>query len=909
MSGTLIAYQGLLAQSVVFRRARGFAATLSRVVLPVASFPEGFDFSVPEFDELRSEPDVVLPDTAAIREGRSVTKALPKRLNFGGTLALVEYQGSRDWRLVIHPLYVVRVDMIRSADGGAPAMVKVTLADERMLWSRGFLRRWRFNAQRPDGEVDKTSVKPDGTLYNRREVTAQLLASLPRSPALSASPGEWTTDNEAQEFPPFSASVAALGDVVRELDLAAPCLRLDGTVALHRRGEGRVGYAPQGQGENAKDLPASLLLDKDGTGQGYSAEAAYPDDYVIVTGAPSPRIATVALDHCDPVLVHLNTVRVLNEELLREMLGAEFLETLPKREDGSVSAMDWLRKFVLMPPQVQDSTKLPKIVVKILREQAWRLWRIPGVEVEVGGQEGEFLTAASLGDGEQPGSDNGLNTEPGPNAHLLPLLPRAETTSGKRDPVTVEIFRFTLASRAMRGSRAEVELAEAIRELQSLKNEIIANANATGSTDPFGIAVKWNSGVIGGDRAFIRASLFVGFSRATARLLSYTSIGELTAMMETVRLINNITDFSAGYGKLYEDATVKQLTAENKLGGPGRLEIFKLAKEAVAFEREVNEQFSTFFIDFGVAVEGAALSAKMQGGRKKFSAEAEKILLDVQRRREQFARFGEVGGDATRLISDQVAYFVRNETPDPNAPAVDEPGTDEVRRTRTIRSVDTGARVYSAELGIVQTSVLAGHVEKEGVPSPSATKFVPMPVRVIFGSKLKPSVPGPNVVPLPFPFGLPAPFQVAQNYVPSSLSDAEGYFVRAYRRKGVGLAEEIPLDQVPAGEGVVVRRPEMQELVPMVGEGNGAELEQKAEKIAAERFRPYRKVEGRTHVVARPWPVQCDGVVASVEVRSGPEGTGFETSILTGGDRVGHAAGGASRWRPHNPPPGAGPAS
>lgn len=882
MSGTLIAYQGFLAQSVIFRRARGFAATLSQVILPVSSFPDGFDFTPPATHEEFNAgfPDVILPDTAAIREGRPVVKPLAKRLAFAGTLAMVEYQGSQDWRVVVHPLYVVRVETVRSADGGAPSMVKLILADERLFWARGYLKRWRWNVKLPNGQFDKTTLDARGKPLSLTRIAWDVTGQFP-SAGEEEVPPEWDHETPEKQFPAYSSMVAALGDLVTEHDLAAPCLRLGGNVALYRRGEGRVGYAADPRSPNSKLFPAGVLLDKDGTGQGYTAEAAYPDTYVLVTGAPTPTIATVALDHCEPVLVHNNTVRVLNEELLREVLGKEFLEGLPKRENGEPSAMEWLKKFILMPPNVQDSTRLPKAVVQLLREQAWRLWRIPGVEVEVG--EGDER-----------------NTEPGPNAHLLPLLARAETRNGQREPIAVEIYRFTVASRAMLGDHPSIKLSNAMQELQDLKAQAIAIANQKGEEDPFGVNVEWNTGAIAGNRPYIRAALFVGFSRATARILSLTSIGELHALMETARLIGRLEALESNLARLYKNATIRQLEAEEELGGRGRLDIFTLAEEAVAFERKVNEEFGGVF-DVGTAVEGAALSARMASGRRVFNQKAEQVLRTVQQKREERRRFEAINGDPSRLLKDQIASFVRNETVDPNAPAVDELGTDEIRRTRTIRSVDVGARVYSAELGIVQTSVLAGHVEEEGVPTPSATRFRPMPVRVIFGAKLKPKVPGPNYVPVPFALGLPAAFQIADNFVPEVLSDQEGYFARAYKRTAAGTAEPVPVDD-PAVQpnATVIRRPTMGELIPMVGEGNRAELEAEAEKIAKERFLARPKVEGRTHVLARPWPVQCDGVVASVEIRS--DGTGFETSILTGGDAVRHALG-ATRIRPRNPVP------
>ena len=193
------------------------------------------------------------------------------------------------------------------------------------------------------------------------------------------------------------------------------------------------------------------------------------------------------------------------------------------------------------------------------------------------------------------------------------------------------------------------------------------------------------------------------------------------------------------------------------------------------------------------------------------------------------------------------------------------------------RTRDHGARVYSAELGIFEVSSLPGHITPAGSPEPACTELVPMPVAVTFGAVVRPK-PGD---------GHRTGARIDRL---GDLADEVTWFVRCFKR-GSDVGDAIPLPSiraVPPGEGTVIPIPE-NELVPIHGEGNTKALEEAALELARERFRVKPRVESASYVVARPWPVNCDGVVRGIEIVMRPGGKGFETRISVGGgtwDRV-----------------------
>lgn len=863
--GTLITYQGHRCQSVRFRRSRGFEADQSIVVLPVAAFPDAFSYVDPTPGELAGEIPREGPQSAeeAAEWLGKPPERLPSTLRFAGTLVIADLSDEVPEHrapVVVHPLFVQRIERLRTSPRGLVSMVQVTLVDERYFWGgRGYLHRWSFNRRRGDGTLALDSVQANGEPFSLTSIAGQVVSCLFRAPQLAAAPAAWSSLTGERSFTRLAPAVLALGELVRQGKVEAPCLRLDGTVALHKHGEGMVGYAPDGKGPNAQPFPPQVRVSRRGTAQGYSLEPTHPDDYLIVAGRE--RIASVELDEWQPVLIL--PARVRRAFVERSQPGEEALDfdgervyaltdELVKKLTRGIFGLDGLRRWILQPPAWQNATGLEASVAAILREQAWRYWRCPEVEVEtdpdaaptqVTRERERVEGGESTPTGAAPARDGvGRPTKPGPNAHLLPLLARAETSGdGHRWPVTVETYRFHTTHRAMRDSREFEGLSRSRKILAQMKNEIRAAAARAGEPDPFdGRTVR--SGFRG-----------PGTPTATGLPINWEQSGlsheAVQSKLTQIKQIEKIREVVGSLGDDYEKRLVEQWKAEDALNGTSQVEAYEVAKISREFERAVQE----------LGLDSRSNDPRVVDLRNNAQRQVEEILRRVAQKREQQEQLKKSGLNPRDFQDRQYAQFVRN----------------------LDREIDPRATVYSDRLGIVRTSTLAGWVEEEGVRSQEFTRFVPKPVRVTFGATMRPRTDRP------MQSATAERGTVAR--VPSALSDEVTWFTRAFRRTPGGY-EPVPPDAVPTGEGTVIPL-ERHELIPLIGAGNVGELEQIADELAQERLRVSPRVEGETVVLARAWPVQCDGLVASVEIsaRERPrKGTGIETKVVVGS---GHAPG------------------
>ncbi|MCO5168074.1 MAG: hypothetical protein M9894_17155 [Planctomycetes bacterium] len=884
MSGTLIAYQGFRAQSAVFRRTRGYDSDFSEVVFPVESFPAGFDFTPPQIGGRTLLPDLVVPDLGVIR-ARTSAAALPdfraaRRLDFAGTLVMAEVQ-DEEWQVVVHPLFVMRIDRIKQAESGR-AMVRVTLGDARLFWGEGFLRRWSFNRVRGDGSVALDSVKFNREPLTRAEVASDVVRSLWSSPRLAVAPATWSAHTGPEEFPRYCPAAMALRKLCTEGNTLDPCLRLDGTVALHREGEGRAGWAPQGQGENVNPFPEHVRLSKQGQGQGYSVEPTHVPDYVVIAGGR--RIASVALDECPPVLMVPRRVRapvevtnpdegpgvdelrfegpevprLLTEELVRELTGGRF-------------GLDWLKRWIVQPAAYQHAVGLDAKVVKLL-STAWRLFQIPGAQVEqqdpddgtppasvdrtseLDPDRAAELAAGATGPARRAGSPGPRRpaAKPGPNAHVLPLLDRAETVGGKRLPVRVETFTWTTQHRVFDNNAGA--LGSILYRRSRLRSEIDATARETRQPHPisareYGLDVPLTAAELLGD--------LVGQIPV--------SVEEVQAALDKMRTADRIKQQNASQGAAWEGLLLEEAKALDALNGTNQAELLDLAAKLLQFDKDIQqlrrdsavlETTSSLFTSLRSTLDG---SDAARARRERLRLEVAEDLRAIARKRQEQDRLASIGGDPAAVNKGTGAIIIRN----------------------LPRRADEGAQVYCAELGVVATSSLAGHIEPDGVPGPEAGVFKPMPVRTTFGAVVRPLADRP---PPPSTGTREGP----ANLVPPGLGDEVTWFARAFRRGGARGAPPVlvRVEDVPHGQGLAIPREDLVELIPLEGAGNGAELELAAGEVAAETFNSPDRVEGATYTLARPWPVQCDGVVSSVEIRSRDTpvaGTGFETVVTVGG--------------------------
>jgi len=701
----------------------------------------------------------------------------------------------------------------RNADGTI-AVVRARLVDARFFYAHGFLRRWSFNRTDAEANYSQDSVKPGGDPFSLGEIAKEAASNLFLTPALSRYPKEWDESHPELEFTRFSSATAAMVRLSQEHGTEDLCLNLDGSVALWEPGQGKVGFAAEGKGAgNQQDFPQGLQVYLQGTGQTRGVEATYPPDYVVVVGGL--RVARVRMDELDPVLVIDNEPVPLNEETVRKLTKGKY-------------GLAWLSKFVLAPQAYQNDVALDPRVVQLLREQAYRLWRLPDVEREVQ-PEG---AAPARGQPKQ-----GPIRVKGPNAHLLPLRARAETSAGKRLPIRIDTYRFASVHRAMAPSRELQKIATIQKQLRDLKRQIQSQARRLAKPDP------WNTSeafFLFQDK-YVSPRLLYGISGARTHGVSYE---QFQGMVSRARLLDRISEISPGLGGQYGAQLAELFGIEQELGGVSK-SLFELAKEAVAFEKEVAESRDTLETPDEEARDRA------EDLRNRVQDE----LRAIDRQREEQGTRERTG--AQKRVKEQTAVFVRN----------------------LPRRLDPGARVYSAELGVVRTADLCGHVAEEGVPVAEATSFVPKSPLVYFGAVLRPKVDKGSGRPVT---GSSGAATKSETHIPEVLSDTETYYTASFKRSAPGRAEQIELSAVPAGQGVPLARPDLVELVPLEGTSNRFKLDATAQEVAVALFKRAARVEAAKYSLARPWPVNTDGVVSGVEIALRPRGKGFITTIVTG---------------------------
>jgi hypothetical protein len=844
---------------------------------------------------------------------------------------MAESVGGKEWSLEIGPLYVVRVERVRGEDG--VAMVAVSLADARYFWPRGYLQKWSYNRVQADGDYAGNSVKSDGKPYTMREIAAYALSRLPRSPELARAPEAWGLKQGPREFAPFSPPLDALAELCREGGVEAPILRLDGSVGLYAPGEGYTGTAGAPGEENSDLFPEGLRLSKGLTGQRYVIEPKHPDDFLIVRGGK--RIETVSLDDWEPVLEIKGRFYALTAELLTELTGGRFKDPLK-----------WLHKFLVVPPAYQNAVSIPESVSNLLRTQAYRLFRLPGAVIEADrkkpGKETpapapaprDPLPASSPGSsrerrrddladqardfaqavrasGQAAEEDAGREDHrPGPNSHLLPLLDRAETQAGKRLPPTIERNGFTTTHRTFDGPGADQSaklsgLAAAMssirRAIENQRIQSLSFENPLGSVAQRSSERLDFSGVPG---------LFEGLDELLGGAGKSDMIDDLKKQIRQARQVQDLAKVDPALAGDYEGKYTEMLGLGDEVNGTTDSELYGVAKELLGFEQRLRDENYELESPLGYlsGLSDLAKDPKFKGPLDALKAKVAESLRAAAKKREKVQRIKEAGGSPAALLEARVAHFTKNlvyQLPDEDDPAQapDQARVAELeklrkeknfggfldqikfnRRQGLERFVDEGARVYSAAAGVIQTSELAGVLDRDGLPTPAASFFVPQPVRVTFGATVRPFAGESQAIagaPIKSATGRAKPGDVK---IEGALEDGPTYYTRAYKRGAGGRSELIKLEQIPTGEGTVLVREDMIELVPLIGTGNRAALDRTANEIAAARFSTPEKVESGTYTLARPLQVNCDGIVSAVQWSSRPDGAGFETRVDVGGE-------------------------
>lgn len=847
--GTFCSFQGHPVSRCTFVLARGYQSSQSTIEVNVST-DQPIAVDPANLGAIFAQS--VRGTRAASVAGAPVARpALRHKFEGAGFLVMEEVVGGKAYTVQVGPLFVIRAEEVRRPDGSPVGRVRLTLEDVRYLWSRGLLARWSINRRRPDGSFALDSTKPGGDPFSRGEVAQLIVGALPGKPRLAAYPGAWDLDRLPLELPRFGAAVNALQSFVNRAGLEPPCLRFDGSVALHAPGDGKVAAAKDGIGPNAVDI-VGHVLDKDGTGRGRVVEPVFAEEFVLVVGGE--RIATVALDDWQPVLVLPgNRVVPLDEAAVRQLTKGKF-------------GLEWLKAFVLRPTAYQHHPDLPPEVGDLFADQAWQLFRMPGVELEVNGARA-----------------------PGPNAHLLPMRPCAEVVNGRRAPAIVEAYSFTTQHVKLAGTPAEQELAAVRREIAALR----ASAPGLSGTIELGPngEIKAKPQLHAGD-VFIRAG--------EEQLLNSRGV-TLTELDEALTRAREIAQYEPAAGgkafaKALTDLTKKQIEGEEAIGGPaGRSEVFEAALLILEAEKELRDEAGFLTESFTDARLVGALNAREDMRQALISRITPLLVRADQERAEQKDRIETTGSAAAHAEAFGVVVLSNRPVLD-NAP----------------RPIDTGARIVDSEAGIVRTSGLAGWVAPNGAADPSYAKFVPRAVRVRFGVVIRPQVDVPPTPATDTSGTAPSNATTFENagrnllrraldrarraappidpggghhIVPEVLSDQGTYYTRAFRRTARATVEVVPIDSVPLERAVKLDHPDMVELVPLEGDSNLADLDRQAETLARERANVPDVVTTTRVLFGRPWPVNPDGVVSSVTItmrlKDGAP-CGFETLVTTG---------------------------
>lgn len=834
MSGTIALFQGFPCHSVDYRNTRGFGASLSAVDIVVAS---GTRIRPP-----RPGETIIIPPRPGRRDALGFLRATGSRppvvavaIEWVGFLQLGEIDSAgREFGEVYGPFFVLGHSTARQSEDGKER-IRLTLADKRFLFDRGVLRLWSFNRMGPDGRATTDSTRGFGRPWTLSEVAREeIVPRLHGAPALVDYPPEWDGVRSQQEFPHHASAIEALGELVKEHGLLPPCLNHDGSIGLFRGsgvGEGRVGFSPDGSPGNSEPLPPELLLWKGGTGQGSSSDLGWPPTFLFVVG--EARIATVVVDEWEPVLVIKGEVFKLDETNIRKVTDGKY-------------GIDWLKRIVRTPQAYQSVPGISPALAELLAAQGFKLWRLPFVEIDdPGGSVDDKGTPIQV---------------PGPNANLLPLIHTAETVAGKRVAPFVETFSTISVHVTLGESENQEALRNAKLALAVLKKNIRRVAEqdfpsagdflgAPGSRpfDPFDPSSfedeRFTPDIIG--------DLFAGSN------FDVTSSSEFNSLLETARTIGRIEkktrpDLAAAFA----DATKRRLAAQDAVTGKNDSELFDLAQQTIELEKLIREKGD-------LEDDKADILSDFAGSIAEFREKIKAAIRAIDRAGKAAERRSATGARRPQQQDEQLVL------------------------KNAAREVDAGARVFDAELGIVQVSVLPGHVDNERATVFDATTFIPKPVKVTFGAKIRPRLDRPLSQLVTGPSGVK---RSPEDVVPEVLTDEDSFFLRVFRRTQGAAFERVKFGaikddrarEIIRQQAVKIRRPDLYQLVPLEGEGNLGELARVTEDLARSQFARPDVLGERLATIARPLLINPDATISGVSIILRSGGRGFEVRITTG---------------------------
>lgn len=862
MAGTEGTFCGLPVLEARLTRAPGTEPSPGTLRLLLPGFPQGWSF-----------PAVVRESApsmgGAAGVGLSVQTARPIT---GGSsvLGLVADLVAGEVAEATWGPVVVRELAVRALEADrATGVVEVQVADARVFWTRGAVARWVFNRKKANGDFAEDTLRANGDAWSLEQIVREVVApTLWGAPAIRRLPPSWSSLKPPLELPRRCSPKAAF-DALCEQFRAVVTLGWDGSVSVWAEGEGDVPPLPDDQVQ--EDL--------------HTREHTFAPAMFLVVGGV--RIATVAIDGWEPVL-DLDGEIVGLEEGVHLLLHGDTRsgprDPLPRATEEEMRAV---RRHVLRSGAGQARPDWSPRACRILAQQAYRLWRIPG--------------AATY------------------NRHLLPLLNRAETDeAGHRLPPLVQTYRWRLRVTPLRSttsgprpsgeSRKQIEAdLERLRELlevttnprereqiEARMRDLEARATAAGAQSQaerdLTLAKEQFAKVAQSAPGKVSAALEQGAGEILDPILNaLLGVGAPQSADGIDARFAGLLDRAMNRAQAESDEPIgadgvrsgageaeRYLRALERAGERGKevVEAYRRllqARAAVARERgalytgDLDLEVAVALLEEARANRGDLIAAG-EADNSEGVAKAKRALKErAERLRDDRLRSG---GDPTAGRAEPELALAAHLVNDPRLP-------------------DPDARVYDADAGIVRTGEAAGWVLEEGVPSASDTELDPMPVRVVFGAALRPRLPSARV-----PTGVAG----LDNVVPDgALDDRETYYESAWEVSAPG--EVRPATRAPApGEAQTLANPDLEERITLNGTTNRGDLDLQAEKMAREASRRPPVVEGERRTYLRPWLVEPSAVVAEVVLALQPGIMGWRTSYASGTAR-GPAAPVTSRTR------------
>ena len=877
MPGTLIWFSGLTANKVTLRRSVGLEPDAGFVEIPLASFPGHDTFVAPAPGAAHIPPALpdpppigVLSGTRPAQVGDLVAQPIGHQavLYVAESVPTADGGARQEFEMTVRQLYVT--DVQRFITGRQGGSVRVSFVDFRAFADRGHMDRWRFGILDNEGNIEPDSLL-NGEAPTLAAVARYVVSRMFGEPELIVVPDEWEKLTGSFLFDRWGSAIEAMR-VLLERHPAEFVLHWNGTVGLYEEGAGNFGYTVGTETDFASVNGVALppwVQDMRGQGHVDATSYGYPSDFVIVGGAPT--IASVAIDCWEPVLL-LDGTPVSLREGLAELLGANNtvrgIERDIKQIEGEISKiqerngdpsqavarkerlqlelaretakneappqasdedMAWLQRWVFRYEEFQGGERLTPEAVKILKRDAYRLWRLPGADSY--------------------------------NRHLLPIERRAETVDGVRQSILVESYRYTFRSGKLgiSGGKATTSqssgtaqnqlrttreaLSKIRKEVDAATSDLDANILSAGNAERLGLQAQ--KGL---------ARLLKERMSAQEKAVAQEALRRGMSLLETARRAEG-----AGLDDLAQAYTSALTTRHD-------------AEKALDPSSDTSAQLAIYqkLLDLGKAVD--AREAQNVGP----------ILEDVKKLQdEQQARFRDKieGRTAERGDPDEGLFKEIFGTND--ARSKDPAARLEDANLGLVRTSLTGWLEREDVPNAAATQLVPKAVRVTFGTQMRPPRDLELPPKSFEWCDTAPEN------------AFPPQMSSLQDRVRGRRTSERGesiaqlellgvYFAVFARQPGSGLMR-IELEAVPKGQAHTRGHDGLQELIELAGGTNKPELDRQAAEIANAVVAERKDLSQTTrrHYL-RPWRVNCNGVVKAVEITDRPGQRGFTTLVVTG---------------------------